>query len=234
MGGPVDPDGGSSVPRGQQGEEPDGSVAGETHADGAGAGGSRAGAFHADGSRAEEDDCAPDTGTGRPGSGLPKLMARLGRLLERFGPEGVVVMSCAEYERMQMTSYASGWQDAAEEYRPRIAAARWEGWLGRWRPLRVVEESGEVVDLTAHGLPEWEDAEPDGPAGEETGDAAADGGPGGTDPQRWARGHGRTPVPRAFLSPKNRRSKSPTIPRLPAQGHHRPRTASDAPDEAPE
>jgi hypothetical protein len=76
---------------------------------------------------------------------MAQLMARLGRLLERHGPDGVVVMSREEYEREQAATYAAGWQDAAEEYEPRIAAARWEGWLGRWRPLRAVEGSGEVV-----------------------------------------------------------------------------------------
>jgi hypothetical protein len=166
-------------------------------------------------------------------AGLPKLLARLGRLLERYGPEGVVVMSGAEYERAQSATYASGWQDAAEEYGPRIAAARWEGWLGRWRPLRVMEGPGEVIDFAARRPPEREAAEPGGRPVEARG-GGAEGGQGGADPERRTRVRGGTPVPRPFLSPKNRRSKSPTIPRLPAQDRRRPRTASDATDDAPD
>jgi len=186
-------------------------------------------------------------------------MARLGRLLERFGPEGVVVMSAAEYERVQLKAYTSGWQDAAEEYTPRIAAAHWEGWLGRWRPLRVMEGSGDVIDFPAHRPPERDTAagndpadpaDPAGPAGSSgttgpsgpagggsrggTRGGAAEGVPGRAEPERWAGGRGGTPVPRTFLSPKNRRSKSPTIPRLPAPDRRRPRTGSDVPDDAPD
>jgi hypothetical protein len=161
--------------------------------------------------------------------GLPKLMARLGRLLERYGPDGVVVMSAAEFEQAQLAAYASGWQDAAEEYGPRIAAARWDGWLGRWRPLRVMEGPAEVIDFAAHRPQERDTAEPDGPDGpdREARGGGADGGQGGADPERRARVGADTPVPRPFLSPKNRRSKSPTIPRLSARERRRPRTASD-------
>ncbi|WP_051951299.1 hypothetical protein [Actinacidiphila yeochonensis] len=168
--------------------------------------------------RGTEEDVGPE--------GLPRLLARLGRLIERYGPEGVVVVSAEEHERAAVTAYAAGWQDAAAEYGPRIAAARWEGWLGRWRPLRVMEDPGEVIDFPADRL------RPD-PAG--TGDQPAQPGAEGAGEQdRRRRVRGGTPVPRPALTPKNRRSKSPTIPRLPAPERHRPRRTADAPDDAPE
>ncbi|WP_328915508.1 MULTISPECIES: hypothetical protein [unclassified Streptomyces] len=199
------------------------------------------------GGRVEQPDggAVPQEHTGGEppaGGGLPRLMARLGRLLERLGPENVVVMSQEEYERAKLATYAAGWQDAAEEYRPRIAAARWEGWLGRWRPLRVMEGPGEVIAFPAgRGGP----AGTGEPAAEEEqhGPAVGDG-PRGTAPAegtqrrtgvRTGSGSGSgTPVPRPRLSPKNRRSKSPTIPRLPPSERRRPRIAGDATDDAGE
>jgi hypothetical protein len=144
------------------------------------------------------------------------LLARLGRLLTRHGHEGVVVMSTEEFEQARCAAYAAGWQDAVEEYGPRIAAARWEGWLGRWRPLRVVDGSAEVVDFK--GGDRSNDA-----------DGAAEGGP---DRRNRVRGGASGAGP--TLSPKNRRSKSPTIPRLPAAGRRRPGWIADAPDDAQE
>src|SRR5437899_2551395 len=93
---------------------------------------------------------------GLGGGRLPSLLARpLAWLRARYGPDSIVVMSRAGYEREQAATYAAGWQDAVEEYGPRISAARWEGWLGRWRPLRGVagSGSGEVVGFPGIRLP---------------------------------------------------------------------------------
>jgi hypothetical protein len=177
----------------------------------------------------EEADTGAVPGDGS-GAGLPWLMARLGRLLERFGPDGVVVMSGEEYDRAQAAMYAAGWQDAAEEYTPRIAAARWEGWLGRWRPLRVMEEPGEVIDFPAGQRAEGSAAGPQDPAAGGPGAGGSGAGSGTGAAPANGRARGGTPVPRPFLSPKSRRSKSPTIPRLPARDPHRPRRAADASD----
>jgi hypothetical protein len=156
--------------------------------------------------------------------GLPRLLARLGRLLERYGPEGVVVLSAEEYDGAAVAAYAAGWQDAAREYGPRIAAARWEGWLGRWRPLRVLDGAGEVIDFPEGGRPAGA-AEP--------GDRSAAPGAGG-EQERRRRGRGGSPGARPTLTPKNRRSKSPTIPRLPSPELPRPRRTADAPDDGQE
>ncbi|MEC3996415.1 hypothetical protein VSR01_24045 [Actinacidiphila sp. DG2A-62] len=273
QGGTVDPAGGGAVPREHGAGEDAGAAAGLVP-----------GALPAPG--------APTRPPAAAGTGLPRLMARLGRLLERHGPEGVVVMSEEEYERVQHATYAAGWQDAAQEYGPRIAAARWEGWLGRWRPMRVMDAPGEVIAFPA-GQRGGEPGDPAGEAGPapEAGrdsgaggvsggasggvqggvsggtsggvpgavsggtsggvqggvpggvSGAASGGvqggvsggtsggvPGGGSGSARGRPRGGTPVPRPFLSPKNRRSKSPTIPRLPAKEPHRPRRAADAAD----
>lgn len=76
---------------------------------------------------------------------LPRLMARLGRLIARHGPGGVVAMARSDAERRELLAYAAGWQDAAAEFTPRVAAARRDGWLGRWRPLRVLNGPGDVI-----------------------------------------------------------------------------------------
>lgn len=249
QGGTVDPAGGGAVPR----EHGAGRDAGE---DTGAAAGFVPGALPEPGAPARPPAAA--------GTGLPRLMARLGRLLERHGPEGVVVMSEEEYERVQHATYAAGWQDAAQEYGPRIAAARWEGWLGRWRPMRVMDAPGEVIAFPA-GQRDGEQTEAAGEAGpareagRDSGTGAGPGGvsggasgggsgavsggtpggvsgaasggvSGGGSGSARGRPRGGTPVPRPFLSPKNRRSKSPTIPRLPAKEPHRPRRAADAAD----
>ncbi|MBY8878070.1 hypothetical protein [Actinacidiphila acidipaludis] len=76
---------------------------------------------------------------------LPRLMARLGQLIALHGPAGVVAMARTEAERRELNAYAAGWQDAAAEFTPRVAAARRDGWLGRWRPLRVLNGPGDVI-----------------------------------------------------------------------------------------
>jgi hypothetical protein len=245
QGGTVDPAGGGAVPREHGAGEDAGAAAGLVP-----------GALPAPG--------APTRPPAAAGTGLPRLMARLGRLLERHGPEGVVVMSEEEYERVQHATYAAGWQDAAQEYGPRIAAARWEGWLGRWRPMRVMDAPGEVIAVPA-GQRGGEPGDPAGEAGpapeagRDSGAGGVSGGAsggvsggvsgtasggvpggvsggtsggvqGGGSGSARGRPRGGTPVPRPFLSPKNRRSKSPTIPRLPAKEPHRPRRAADAAD----
>jgi hypothetical protein len=245
QGGTVDPAGGGAVPREHGAGEDAGAAAGLVP-----------GALPAPG--------APTRPPAAAGTGLPRLMARLGRLLERHGPEGVVVMSEEEYERVQHATYAAGWQDAAQEYGPRIAAARWEGWLGRWRPMRVMDAPGEVIAFPA-GQRGGEPGDPAGEAGpapeagRDSGAGGVSGGAsggvsggvsgtasggvpggvsggtsggvqGGGSGSARGRPRGGTPVPRPFLSPKNRRSKSPTIPRLPAKEPHRPRRAADAAD----
>jgi len=208
------------------------------------------------GGKSQEWEVSPDQETaggrrldGDPlptGEELSRLMARFGQLLEQHEPGDVVVVPRAEWERRETAAYAAGWQDAAEEYRAHIAAARWEGWLGRWRPLRAVDGPGEVIPFPSERLP----AEPDEAATADTDEAggtdpssAPDGdGPGhdvrvppqaeglrpapGT-PQRAARP--RTPSVKPSLSPKSRRSKSPTIPRL-APLPRRRRPAGDSPE----
>lgn len=87
---------------------------------------------------------------GAPGAGddadeLPRLLARLGQLIAVHGPAGVVAMARSDADRRELTAYAAGWQDAAAEFAPRVAAARRDGWLGRWRPLRVLNGPGDVI-----------------------------------------------------------------------------------------
>lgn len=76
---------------------------------------------------------------------LPYLMALLGQLIDQHGPGGVVALSRSDAERRELMAYAAGWQDAAAEFAPRVAAARRDGWLGRWRPLRVLNGPGDVI-----------------------------------------------------------------------------------------
>ncbi|WP_162824221.1 hypothetical protein [Peterkaempfera bronchialis] len=158
-----------------------------------------------------------------PGEELPRLMARFGRLLEQYDPGDVVVMSREEYDRREAAAYAGGWQDAAEEHRQHIAAARWEGWLGRWRPLRVVGGPGDVIPFPAGRRLEEPNGVPTG--GADAGEAAEE----QRAPQRGA--PPRTPSVKPSLSPKSRRSKSPTIPRL-APPTRKPRPAGETPGDA--
>jgi len=205
---------------------------------------------------------------------LPRLMARLGRLLEQHGPDGVIVMSREEYERRELAAYAGGWQDASEEYLQRVAAARWEGWLGRWRPLRAVDGPGEVIPFPiprrpadaaavdsvhpvgadgADDLPGTDEVEahragsdvPRESPGRRTDSELRRGAAPDPLPIPTAEAHrirdaevrrtapARSPAAQPSLSPKNRRSKAPTIPPLTPQ-LRKPRTTGDAPEGATE
>lgn len=99
----------------------------------------------ADEPRKRRDTWRDDPAYGDPADELPRLMAKLGRLIARYGPGGVVAMARSDAERRELTAYAAGWQDAAAEFAPRVAAARRDGWLGRWRPLRVLNGPGDVI-----------------------------------------------------------------------------------------
>lgn len=157
---------------------------------------------------------------------LPRLMAHLGRLLEEWGPGGIVMVSREEYDRREMAAYAAGWQDAAAEYQARIASARWEGLLGR-RPPRVVHGPGEVIAFPLGRRAATADEEV--PAGH--GDAEADEGltDGSADGRARPQASALPAEAKTTLVPKNRRSRAPTIPRL----EHRtrqPRGLGDTPD----
>ena len=201
------------------------------------------------GVRTDGDTAGPDA----PGRGhgpdddeddeLPRLMALLGRLLDRHGPGGVVVVSREEYERRELTAYACGWQDAADEYLPRITAARWEGRLGPRRPLRLLDGPGDVLPFpTARQPPPGEGDPPAGSAAGAGHDASGHNAPGhdtyGADGA--VTGHlagpsdGPAPgpaagAPRPVLPPKNRRSRAPTIPRLRPTPPRRPVPPGDGP-----
>jgi hypothetical protein len=183
---------------------------------------------------------------------LPQLMARLGWLLERLRPD-MVVMSREEFQHRELKAYSSGWQDAVEECAPRVAAARWEGWFGRWRPRRSLEGPGHVIPFPVARRTDRAVRDRDG-AGTTGGREAADGRDprGGAAPERGSRlkgERGRTggdpPVPggaqrsgarsdKPSLTPKSRRSKSPTIPRLAPLPPLGPRSGADAPRDTPD
>jgi hypothetical protein len=97
--------------------------------------------------------------------GLSELLSCLARLLSSHPPESLVLLPRETLERTELTAYASGWRDAAEEYEQAIAQAREEGriqgraesWSGRRRPLRAVDGPTEVIDFPLArrlGLPE--------------------------------------------------------------------------------
>jgi hypothetical protein len=159
---------------------------------------------------------------GEPGDGPPpahdglsQLLARLGRLLERHGTDGVVVLTRDDYERAEVAAYSAGWQDAAEEYGRRAAAARRDWWPARWSTPAARDRPADVIPFPAGGR---------GVAGA-TADTAGERGTLPADAPAGKNGNGRpadSPAGRrvpsggakASLTPKNRRSKAPTIPRI--------------------
>jgi hypothetical protein len=165
--------------------------------------------------------------------GLPQLLARLGRLLERHGADGVLVLTRDDVERAEVAAYAAGWQDAAEEYGRRAAAARREWWPARWSATAARDRPADVIPFPAGGR---------GVAGA-TADTAGERGTRPADAPAGRKGNGRpadSPAGRrvpsggakASLTPKNRRSKTPTIPRLVPPQRRPPGSGRDTPEGA--
>ncbi|MFF8956287.1 hypothetical protein [Streptomyces sp. NPDC014894] len=172
-----------------------------------------------------------------PPGDLPGLLALLGRLLESHAPAEVAVLLHEEIDRREIAAYADGWADAAAEYGPALEEARAAALA---RPLRLVGRTpGQAAVIPfprdEQGLPYEGRGRAEGP-GQESGEPPA--APGGQESRRAAeaREEPRRPpaeppdpeAPAPALVPKNRKSKVPTIPRLPGARRARRDTSSGA------
>ncbi|MFD1828589.1 hypothetical protein ACFSJS_02775 [Streptomyces desertarenae] len=153
---------------------------------------------------------------------LAELLASLDALADRYSPADLVVLPRAEVERREFRAYASGWQDAEEALR-RAAEEAGRSPAERFRPP---PDTGPA-DILTFPLHRAGRAGPPGVPAPRTPDAAepADGsggeGPGGgrrPEARDAAGAERREPV----FDLKPRRSRAPTIPRLPRRTPGRP------------